>query len=80
MTPVVKRANVHEGTVQQAEELARKAKPPRHRKPRQSAPLVALTKAHPLVVEKARALLRPGQRVRVLSPTEVIVENVRSDG
>lgn len=53
--------------------------PPRSRKSRTPEPVVVKAKAHPLVEEKAKALRRPGQRVRVLSPTEVIIENVPED-
>lgn len=49
------------------------------RKARRPQPVVTVAKAHPLVVERAQQLRKPGQRVRVLSPTEVIVENVRSE-
>jgi hypothetical protein len=49
------------------------------RKARKPEPVVVKAKAHPLVEERARQLRKPGQRVRVLSPTEVIVENVRSE-
>ena len=36
------------------------------------------SEVHQLVMTKAKALLRPGQRLKVVSATEVLIVNVRA--
>lgn len=72
-------ANLHEETVQHAEEHARTHHPKRARaKQRGRTRTTRDVKVDPRVMSKAQALVRqrPGTRVRVLDAETVLVENV----
>lgn len=80
-TALEKTASVHEATVQEAEAHAERFSPPRRNgngrgkgKP-VNGPVSAITVA-PEVMQLARELIRPGQRVRIINARTVMLENV----
>lgn len=76
MTDLQHHAALHEKAVQKIARQGRIELPPRRRGPRRTRVAVSYDmKVHDLVMAAARANLRPGQRIELVSETEVRIVN-----
>lgn len=76
MTELRATASLHEKTVQKVARGDVSPFPSARRRTGSRNERMIVRQVHPAVMEAAQRIVRPGQRIRIVSPTEVMIENV----